>query len=282
MLPIKSINYVLFGLFLLFSGSFSFASDKAVELYDLDDLDDFAVSVAAVMTPAVVQAMTTQGVPPDIVDTARSIADESFSAESLQSLIREVMMAELSEDDLDYILVWRKTALGDQINLAENQHKDPNYSERLRHYSVSDELYSVSDERRLMISDLYGDMQAIEQSVQMIINANYAMALATAIAEGEDVPEDDTMREVYDNIAAARDQIEIGVRGRMLVTGLYAYREISDGDLKKYVDFNRTDAGSQYNKVLFKVVDKWLFDSTKRFGYYFGKALRDLSEQKET
>ena len=267
---------------MLFSGSFSFASDKAVELYDLDDLDDFAVSVAAVMTPAVVQAMTTQGVPPDIVDTARSIADESFSAESLQSLIREVMMAELSEDDLDYILVWRKTALGDQINLAENQHKDPNYSERLRHYSVSDELYSVSDERRLMISDLYGDMQAIEQSVQMIINANYAMALATAIAEGEDVPEDDTMREVYDNIAAARDQIEIGVRGRMLVTGLYAYREISDGDLKKYVDFNRTDAGSQYNKVLFKVVDKWLFDSTKRFGYYFGKALRDLSEQKET
>lgn len=282
MLPIKSINYVLFSLFLLSFGNITFASDKAVELYDLDDLDDFAVSVAAVMTPAVVQAMTTQGVPPDIVNTARSIADESFSAESLQSLIREVMMAELSEDDLDNILVWRKTALGDQINLAENQHKDPNYSERLRHYSVSDELYSVSDERRLMISDLYGDMQAIEQSVQMIINANYAMALATAIAEGEDVPEDDTMREVYDNIAAARDQIEIGVRGRMLVTGLYAYREISDDDLKKYVDFNRTDAGSQYNKVLFKVVDKWLFDSTKRFGYYFGKALRDLSEQKET
>ncbi len=282
MLPIKSIHYRFLCLFLLlFSGS-ALASDKALELYDLDDLDDFAVSVAAVMTPAVVQAMTTQGVPTDIVDTARSIADESFSAESLQSLIREEMSAGLSEDNLDDILLWRKTDLGDLINDAENQHKDPNYSEKLRHYSVSDELYSVSDERRLMIVNLYSDMQAIEQSVQMIINANYAMALATAIAEGEDVPQEETMREVYDNIAAARDRIEIGVRGRMIVTGLFSYREISNEDLERYVDFNRTDAGSQYNKVIFKVVDKWLFDSTKEFGYQFGKALRALSEQQET
>lgn len=258
------------------------ASDKVAEVYDLDDLDAFADSVAKIMAPAVVQAMTTQGVPAAIINTAQSIAEETFSAVELQSRIREELMMGLNETELDTILAWRKTALGDLLNQAENQHRDPDYSDKLRHYSVSNELYSVSDKRRLMVSDLYSAMNAIDQSVEMIINANYAMALATAIANGEETPSEQTMREVYDSIAESREQITIGVRGRMLVTGLYVYRAISDEDLAKYMEFNQTEAGAGYNDILFKAVDGWLFEATKRFGYRFGKALRGIDEQKPT
>lgn len=256
------------------------AAESVVEIYDLDGLDEFAESVAGIMSPSVVQAMTTQGVPPDIIAMAKDISDESFSAASLQSRIREALMTGLSDDDVKTILSWRKTALGDLINDAENQHSSPTYSQDLNAYSVSNELYSVSDKRRLMVTELYSSMSAIEQSVEMIVNANYAMALATAIANGNDTPDEKTMREVYDTIAESRDQIMIGVRGRMLVTGLYVYRTISDDDLASYMDFNMTEAGIRYNQILFTTVDRWLFDSTKSFGFRFGKALRKMNEQK--
>ena len=256
-----------------------FAGAGVVEIYDLDDLDGFAESVAKIMPPSVVQAMTTQGVPPDIIATAQAIADESFSAEELQSHIREALMTGLTDDHVDSILAWRKTALGNLIGAAENQHNAPDYTQKLRAYSVSSELYSVSDKRRLMVAALYDSMNAINQSVEMIVNANYAMALATAIANGDDVPDEKTMREVYDSIAGSRDQIAIGVRGRMLVTGLFAYRGISDEELASYMEFNMTEAGERYNQIIFRTVDRWLFDSTKRFGFRFGKALREMNAQ---
>lgn len=255
------------------------ADDQVDELYRLDRLDEFALSVVNIMPSSVVQAMETQGVPPDIIATARTIAEDSFLVSGLQSRLEKELRAGLSEADLSAILAWRKTALGEKIHAAESQHGDAEYAENLRVYSVSKELYSVSDERRLMIIELYGAMNAVDQAAKMIINANYAMALATAIATGEDDPDDATMREVYDGIAASRPQIEIGVRGRMLVTGLYAYRQISDEDLADYMAFNRSEAGMRYNQILFTVVDSWLFDSTKRFGYHFGKALREYNEQ---
>ncbi|MBL1292242.1 MAG: hypothetical protein COB61_000040 [Thiotrichales bacterium] len=256
------------------------AAESVVEVYDLDGLDKFAESVAGIMSPAVVQAMTTQGVPLDIIAAAKSIADESFSAASLQSRIREALMTGLSDEHVETILRWRKTALGDLINDAENQHGSPGYSEDLNAYSVSSELYSVSDKRRLMVTELYSSMSAIEQSVEMIVNANYAMALATAIANGDDTPDEKTMRQVYDTIAGSREQIMIGVRGRMLVAGLYVYRAISDADLASYMAFNMTEAGVHYNQILFSTVDRWLFYSTKNFGFRFGKALRKINEQK--
>ena len=255
------------------------ADEGVVEIYDLDGLDAFATSVATVMSPSVVQAMTTQGVPPEIIEIARTIAEESFSGADLQSHIREALMAGLTKEHVDSILAWRKTALGELINKAENQHNAPNYAEDVRAYSVSSELYSVSDGRRLMVVELYSSMNAVGQSVEMIVNANYAMALATAIANGDDAPDEKTMRKVYDGIAESRDQIAIGVRGRMLVTGLYVYRSISDEDLTSYMEFNSTAAGARYNQILFQTVDRWLFESTKRFGFQFGKALREINAQ---
>ncbi len=259
--------------------SSSFAGSGVVEIYDLDDLDGFAESVAKIMPPSVVQAMMTQGVPPDIIATARAIADKSFSAEQLQSHIREALMTGLTDEHVDSILEWRKTTLGHLVSVAENQHNAPDYTQKLRAYSVSEELYSVTDKRRLMVIELYDSMNAINQSVEMIINANYAMALATAIANGDDAPDEKTMREVYDSIAESRDQIAIGVRGRMLVTGLYVYRGISDEELANYMEFNMTEAGEKYNQIIFHTVDRWLFDSTKRFGFRFGRALREINAQ---
>ncbi|PCH64820.1 MAG: hypothetical protein COC09_01110 [Gammaproteobacteria bacterium] len=266
-------------LFLGLSVAQVFAGESMVEVYDLDDLDGFAVSVAGVMSPAVVQAMTTQGVPEDIIVTAKAIADDSFSAGELQSRIREALMMGLTDEHVGNILAWRKTALGNLLNEAENQHNSATYYDDLRAYSTSSELYSVSDARRLMVTELYSSMSAIEQSVEMIVNANYAMALATAITNGEDTPDEKTMRKVYEGIAESRDQIMIGVRGRMLVTGLYVYRTISDEDLASYMDFNMTEAGARYNQILFSTVDRWLFDSTKRFGFRFGQALRKINAQ---
>jgi len=262
------------------------ADEGVVEIYDLDDLDAFANSVATVMSPSVVQAMTTQGVLPEIIEIARTIAEESFSAAGLQLHIREALMSGLTREHIDSILAWRKTALGELISKAEGQHNTLDYAQDMRAYSVSGELYSVSDKRRLMVVELYSSMNAVGQSVEMIVNANYAMAmamaLATAIANGDDAPDEKTMRKVYDGIAESRDQISIGVRGRMLVMGLYVYRSISDEDLANYMEFNATTAGARYNQILFQTVDRWLFKSTKHFGFRFGKALREIGVQQPT
>jgi len=255
------------------------AGPLVVEVYDLDDLDAFAESVAGVMSPAVVQAMTTQGMPPSTIAVAQTIAEDVFSAVALQSRIREALMMGLTDEYVERILAWRKTALGDLINDAENQHNAATYSDDLRAYSVSSELYSVSDTRRLMMTELYSSMNAIEQSVEMIINANYAMALATAIASNGEMPGENTLRKVYEDIAQSRDQITIGVRGRMLIAGLYVYRAISDEELASYMKFNMTEEGRRYNQILFSTVDRWLFDSTKQFGFRFGKTLRKMDAQ---
>ena len=255
------------------------AGPLVVEVYDLDDLDAFAESVAGVMSPSVVQAMTTQGMPPSTIAIAQTIAEDVFSAVALQSRIREALMMGLTDEHAERILAWRKTALGDLINAAESQHNVATYSDDLRAYSVSSELYLVSDTRRLMMTELYSSMNAIEQSVEMIINANYAMALATEIANNGEMPGENTLRKVYKNIAQSRDQITIGVRGRMLIAGLYVYRAISDKELANYMKFNMTEEGRCYNQILFSTVDRWLFDSTKQFGFRFGKALREMDAQ---
>jgi Uncharacterized protein conserved in bacteria (DUF2059) len=192
-------------------------------------------------------------------------AGEAFRPEVLQDTIARDLARRLQVGEMKAALAWLGTDLGRRITLAEEaaSHADDEaiagYMQRLKETKPTAARVSLINE---VIEATYAEDLAV-RSMQ-------AMALGVALGMDSTLPRERRLgmarieKEV--NAALPKEKVKQELRATMAATSLYAYRELPDDDLRRYVEFLRSPGGKRYSDETTQALMDALVRASVRLG----------------
>ena len=192
-------------------------------------------------------------------------AEEAFRPELLQDAIARDVARRLQVEDMKAALAWLGTDLGRRITLAEEAASNTDdeaiarYMQRLKETKPTAARVSLINE---VIEATYAEDLAV-RSMQ-------AMALGVALGMDSTLPRERRLgmarieKEV--NAALPKEKVKQELRATMAATSLYAYRELPDDDLRRYVEFLRSPGGKRYSDEMTQALMDALVRASVRLG----------------
>ncbi len=89
------------------------------------------------------------------------------------------------------------------------------------------------------------------------------------------------LAEIKRQIQENRRQVEAEARAETLVALLYTYRSLSEAELRQYVEFLKSPAGSREMSVFTAAFNQALFEGSIRWGKAIGEAVKQAEKQAE-
>lgn len=129
--------------------------------------------------------------------------------------------------------------------------------------------------RDALIAELERDTRSAESTAEVFLSMGQAVAVGTAIGSGQDPAA--VAERAAKSSAANRAGLEEDMRVPMRRFLAYAYRELSDADLKDLVSFLQSAAGKRYVDAYNASMEAGFKAMGKRTGEQLGESLRELA-----
>jgi hypothetical protein len=169
---------------------------------------------------------------------------EAFDAKVLLDTVERHMQENLSKAEIMTILKWVDSPLGRKISRMEAESSTPEAYLEIRRLS---ERPLKKSGRVALLSKLDEAVKATEVGLSISINLQVAFILAVTA----ELPED--QRPSYDRIMAEinrdRPRMRQAMERETIAGFLYAYRQLTDDEIGKYIAFAESEAGRKYNAV---------------------------------
>ncbi len=208
---------------------------------------------------------------PAKVEQLRKVLVEAFSISEAETITTKRFIADLSIDDMNRVLEWMDSPLGQRITQLENrnaqdhQTHQPHEAEALLAQSPNPER------RRALIAQLLEESAMIEHSLNILKDTSLAMALAMqATLAPNNISVQDIRQKVSDNIEPFRQAIFKQIWTDIVFT----YQELSDEELSRYRDFYRTPAGRKYEKSSMSALNDTFVEVGRRAGEEVARVMR--------
>lgn len=181
-----------------------------------------------------------------------TLASNAFSPERLRTATSTRLAQELSDEDVSELLVFVESDLGQRFTRAEEAvaSLDPGKLES----GAKAALASASGKRKALLRRMIVVLRADEIAADMVGN----MATAIMFGISASLPEADAetaMERSRRQSAAQRPQVVAYFKEFTYRQAAYAYREIGDADLEKYVAFNETPVARHFNEATSRALD---------------------------
>ena len=207
---------------------------------------------------------------PDMYVKLKHAAVSSFRAAPILVKIQQNIENKFNKYDIEAILQWLTSPLGEKITKLEESASSPSAYESMQ--SMKEELLKDTGRVKKM-RKLDAAIKATESSVDMAMNTQIAIASSMATALN---PDDPTLNDkIVKSSMAGRKQLESDVRDKTLVSLLYTYRTLKDGEIDKYIDFASSDLGRRYQEVITDGMNSGFISASRDFGKLFVQTLRD-------
>lgn len=212
---------------------------------------------------------------PEEAGRIRLIITEAFNPAVLLESIKAHINSNMSADDIDAVLKWLDSDIGQKITKAEEDASSAEAYSQLMEFAMRLEANPPEQARAELIGRLDQAARMTEFSTGMKIDMILAMAeaMASTAAKG-----DFNKADMVAQVESSRGQIQQASAQEVLVSALFTYRPISDDEIQKYIDFYNSDAGKKYADVVTRGLLNALESSSKLMGEKLGVMINEVKE----
>jgi Uncharacterized protein conserved in bacteria (DUF2059) len=218
------------------------------------------------IAPLVQTGMTQQNqesktLSPEELNKLRGMAARAFDAMALKDTVQKHIRANLSETEIQAVLTWLRSPLGEKITKLEEAASTPAAYTAMK--EMGDKL-SANSGRVELVKRLDMAVKATEIGVAVALNTQ--TALIAALTSGRDPEKRPTMENIEKYVAKNKGQIQIVIEQATHLSLLYTYRSLSDAEIAKYIDFAMSASGKKYHSVTAEGVTIAMTDSARVLG----------------
>jgi len=197
---------------------------------------------------------------PDLERKITTIMKESFDVKRAQESLFTFLLQNTQIDFLEKEVQWGETPLAKKIQAEETAASRPEAQAGLLRYMADLQENPPSEARIAIIHEFEKTTGLSDLSTQIIIEMMRGMIESANLALPEDKRQ--TQDQVEEEIEKIRPTLRDAMRENMILTSLYTYRNISDGELTQYIEFYKSDTGKTEidisGKALAHVLKQWI------------------------
>jgi len=221
-----------------------------------------------------------QKLPGNISLIMKASIQEAFKPASLKETVLAEMRAKLTAQDIKEVLDWLDSPLGKKCTRLEEDASTPEALAKMQQYAAQIKNAPPTEERLNIIRKLDSAVKGTESGVDIAINGQIAIALATISTLP--VEQRRSLESISGELEKNRPQLEAMVRSQVLLSYLYTYRSLTDDEIQQYIEFAASPAGSRYHSVTEQALKKAFLEGSVRWGKSIGETINQMKNQSET
>lgn len=212
------------------------------------------------------QALTQAGVAPAASELARikRVVQAAYAPERMRSVSTGVIAARMQAQHLNALARWFDSPLGQAVTRAEEAASAASADPEAALKEGVALLKSMPAERRKLLEDLLAVTKAADALVQITISTTIAAQLGAASAR-PGAPAVSAV-EIRALLERQRPQMLQAFSAMMLASFAQVYATIPSPQLRQYVSFIRTPAGTEFNEAALEALEAALTDAAAEMG----------------
>ena len=212
------------------------------------------------------QALAQAGVSPAASELARirRVVQAAYAPDRMRSVSTGVIAARMQAQHLNALGRWFDSPQGQAVTRAEEAASAANADPDAALKEGAALLKSMPADRRKLLEDLLAATKAADALVQITIGTTIAAQLGAASARsGAPGPSAAEMRTLLE---MQRPQMLQAFGAMMMASFAQVYARIPSAQLREYVAFIRTPAGTEFNEAALAALEAALTDAAAEMG----------------
>ena len=175
----------------------------------------------------------------DDINTLKDILSTTFDTKELQRDIGKQLVAEYTPKRTGKVLALFRAPLARKINGLEEQANSPGAAKDFEQFVAGLALHAPDPDRVELLKQL--DQVSHSTEIAIVIQIEIAKTLVQSVSVFDANRRPLSAAQMNDLVLALKDQLSITVRNHILIWSLYAYRSLTDKELKTYIKMYRRD-----------------------------------------
>jgi hypothetical protein len=203
--------------------------------------------------------------PEDIESAARRAYDVALTEEVVIGEIRTQLDAKAAKD----VLTWLRGRTGRRFTQLEVESSRQSAQAEIDKYAETLSAHPPPEKRLELIHSLDTALRITESATEMMMNMSIAIGIG--MLEGKPFIDEDDIADMRDKVEEERPKMAARVGPAMFVMLLYSYRNVSDRDLERYIEFASSPAAARFQRAISEGLDRALTKSGMRLGQELSK-----------
>lgn len=223
------------------------------------------------MPAQILAGMATQsaGMAPEIRAALQRLVPQEYAPPTLKRDVLARIRGAMQAAHAQAAMRWLESPTGRRITRLEEAMSAPAAMAKLQAYATGLQQQPPSEARLALVDRL----DAVSGATELTLDLTLATMLAVAIALDAASASPHATQVLRQRVDGQRAQLRPAMREATRLSFLYAYRELPDGDLERYIAFLETDAGAWYNRTLGGALVGALTASATDLGHSLREAL---------
>jgi hypothetical protein len=220
-----------------------------------------------------------QKLPKNLLSSISALAREAFAPESLKAAMLPELKAQLTVQDMKQVLKWLDSPLGRKCTDLEVAAATPEAEAEMEQYGAQIRKSPPAAPRLAVLKKLDGALAATDSAAEVAIGSQVAVALAinATLPREQQRP----LAEIRREMQKTRHLVEAEARAQTLIALLYTYRSLSEAQLRQYLEFLKSPAGSKFMSVSTAAFNEAFFHNSIKWGQAIGEAMKQAEKQAE-
>ncbi len=181
-----------------------------------------------------------------------AIMKESFDIVLVKKNLNSFLLQNTDINFFNNLINWLETPLAQKIKGEELSSSGPNSQAELLRYVAGLQTNPPSQDRITIIQAVERTTKLSELSTYIAIETIRGMLVSFNFTLPEDKRK--SMGEIEEEIKAIKPAIQNSLRQQMILTSFYSYRNISNEELIKYIEFYKSNTGKAEIIVVGKAI----------------------------
>ncbi len=251
-------------LFLLLVCTSATASPLADSVLRASPIDEIVAQYPAMMSQGVREGLKQSGrVEPFVANTISNVVSNAFSVAQIRAQVVEDLNQGLSDQQLNSVLAWYETPLAERITQAEVAASRPSAWKEVEAGAAGLQEKFQGTERAKLFDRFDRAARATESAVDTTVAVQLGLASAMAAFNGSKGP---TFEQLEQKIENQRGMLRGMVAQQVYVGYLHTYQGLSTLELKDYIEFLESDAGSEFTRVVTNSIQRSITDPVESVG----------------
>lgn len=240
------------------------------QVLEASPIDDIVAQYPAMMSRGIRQGLLQNDqVPAVVADAIGQVVSSSIRAEDIEQRILDDLGRSLSAEQLQSVQDWYETPLAGKLSRAEIAASAPSVWPKIRQQAPALNKRFEGTDRAKLFDRFDRASRATESAVDTAVALQLSLASAMSALNGDD----SSAAQTRQRIESQRGVLQ-GVVGQQVYDSyLYTYQNFSNQELKLYLDFLESDAGSAFTRVVTRSIQQAITEPADNIGAQIARFL---------
>lgn len=212
-------------------------------------------AVPTMMKAGFAQAANNPNMSTDVLEKVIELADKHVNVAAFKKTLAVALTKQMSDKEIQQVMQWYQSDLGKKIVAADAQATDPNFIAQTQQQAQT----LMQDTKRIEFAGRIDSLLGLtDRMVDMQTNVTIAMYGVMGAMSGQAMETEMLRSQVSAQMASQRSRVETMIAVMTVAT----YKDFSEQQLNQYEQFVNSDAGRQFNQLVFNHLLTWIEQSS--------------------